>query len=283
MGSYTYVNLQTRISDEINDSSNASITLAQVKKAIISAVEFYERERTWFNETVSTALATVASFPAVAVPSDLIFVDKLQISTTSTFTGDTSSGTSTITNCSSTTGLSANQIITGAGIPAATRIKSVDTATQITMGNIYGTAVNATATATITVTAFGLDQIPLARVTYDEWANNSYGATGTSQPVQFCYHQDRLLLYPAPNAIYGLILAYVKQLTTLSADSDNNGWTNFCEPLIRSRAKWDIFEHLLYFPELAKACRQEEIETLIVMDQERDQRGMTGRVRAVYL
>lgn len=284
MGAYNYVSLQTRISAEIADSTNASVSLAMVKRAIISAIEFYERERTWFNESVTTALVTVASFPAIAVPSDLLLIDKIQVATTTTFTGDTTAGTSTITTCSSTSGLSAGQIITGAGIPASTFVKSVDSATQVTMGDIFGTAVNATATAaTITVTAFASNRVSLDPITYSEWVDQSSGASGASQPAQYAYNEDRILLYPTPNAVYGLILSYVKRLATLAADTDANGWTNFCEPLIRSRSKWDIFEHVLYFPELAKPCKQEEIETLLMLDSEKTQRMTTGRTRAVYL
>lgn len=284
MGAYNYLALQTRVSAEIQDTSNTSVTLAQVKKAIISAVEFYERERTWFNEIVSTALVTVASFPAVAVPSDILFIDKLQLSTTTTFTGDITIGGTTITNCSSTSGLTAGQVIRANGIPSPAYIKSVDSATQITMGDIYGTAISAIAvTTTLTITAFSAWRIPLGPITYDEWANQSYGATGGSQPVQFAYNEDRILLYPTPNAIYGLILSYVRRLATLAADGDNNGWTNFCEPLIRSRAKWDIFNSLLFFPKLAMMCKAEELETLSMINEERTQRNTTGRTRAVYL
>lgn len=283
MGSYTYVNLQTRVSAEINDASNANVTLAQVKRAIISAVEHYERERSWFAEMVSTALVTVANFPAIAPPSELLYIDKLQSSTTTTFTGTTASGASTITGASSTSGLTAGQVITGSGIPASTYVKSVDSSTQITMGDIYGAAVNATASAAITVTAYSANRMPLSEISYDQWATQSYGASGGSQPVQFAYYQDRILLYPTPNAVYGLILSYVRRLTTLSADADNNGWTNFAEPVIRSRAKWDIFNSLLYLPELAKTCKQEEIESLIMLDEDRTQRNTTGKTRAIYL
>src|SRR3990167_8912586 len=249
MGAYNFGDLQTRISAELSESNNANVTLVQVKKAIVSAVEFYERERTWYNETVSTALVTVASFQAVAVPSDLLFIDKVQLSATTTFTGDIAIGTTTITNCSSTSGLTAGQVITGNGIPSPAYIKSVDSATQITMGDIFGRAINATATnTTLTVRAFAANRVPLDQISYGEWADNSYGASGGSQPVQFAYNEDRILLYPTPNAVYGLILSYVRRLTTLSDNTDNNGWTNFCEPLIRSRAKWDIFNNLLYFP-----------------------------------
>ena len=229
MGSYTYLNLQTRVSDEINDSTNANVTLAQVKKAIISAVEHYERERTWFGETISRSLVTVANSPAVAVPSDLVLIDKLQLATTSTFTADTSNGTATLLN-STTTLPGVSQFITGTGIPASTMVKSITgsapTAT-VTMMDQFGAAANATATnATITVRTMGASRYTLDPITYEEWAVKSATSTTTGQSSQYAYHQDRLFLFPTPSAIYALTLSYIQRLTTLSADADNNGWTN---------------------------------------------------------
>ena len=283
MGSYTFANLQTRISAEISDASNTNVSVAKVKSAIVSAIEFYERERVWFDEHVSVDTVTVASFPGVAVPTDMVYIDKVQCASVTTFTGTTSSGAATITSMSSQTGLAVGQVIKGTGIPASTYIKSIDSATQITMGDIFGASVNATASAAVTITAFTGNPFPLDEISYDEWSDYSYGATGTSQPVMYTYYQDRLLLYPTPNAVYGLTIGYVKRITTLSADGDNNGWTNFAEPLIRSRAKWDIFEHILYMPGLAKPCKLEELETFQKFEQENIMRMTVGRTRAVYL
>lgn len=282
MGSYTYANLQTRISDEIGDSANASVTLAQVKKAIISAIEYYERERTWFSEIVAVDL-TVAGAPALGAPPDLVFIDKLQIATTTSFTGTTSTSAATVTGCSSTSGLVAGMICYGQNTTDVSYIKSVDSSSQITLMDVYGTNVNAAASGADTLYAFSTNHIPLEQITYDQWASYSYGPTGGSQPCMFAYNENRILLYPTPGSIYGAILSYNRRLTTLSADSDNNGWTNFCEPLIRSRAKWDIFNNLMKFPDLAKTAKQEELDTLMMLDSEREQRNTTGRTRAVYL
>ena len=210
MGSYTFANLQTRISSEIQDSSNASVTLAQVKSAIVSAIEHYERERTWFTETITTNLTTSSSFAFINAPVDIVFIDKLQIAS--------------------------------------------------------GTA------------KYSLEPIP-----YEDWAVRAGTSNGTGQPTQYAYYQDRFWFFPAPNSAYTLTLSYVKRLPTLSADSDNNGWTNFAEPLIRFRAEWDIYAHLLFFMDLAAQAKAAEMDELMAFDTERMQRNATGRVRAVYL
>jgi hypothetical protein len=71
-----------------------------------------------------------------------------------TFTGDTTNTNAVVANVSSTTGLYVGQAISGTGIPAGTRIQSIDSATQITM------TANATATnATVTIT-----RTPIAKI-----------------------------------------------------------------------------------------------------------------------
>lgn len=50
-----------------------------------------------------------------------------------TFTGNRTSGSAVISGIASTTGIYKGQLITGDGIPASTRVSSVDSATQITM------------------------------------------------------------------------------------------------------------------------------------------------------
>jgi hypothetical protein len=92
-----------------------------------------------------------------------------------------------------------------------------------------------------------------------------------------------LWLWPKPDAVYSLRLSYVQRLTTLSADGDNNGWTNYAEPLIRNRAKWDLFNNYLYVPSLAQAAKMQELDALTVLDYEHVQRNTTGKVKSRYL
>jgi hypothetical protein len=78
-------------------------------------------------------------------------------------TGDISIGTDTILNVSSTTGLAIGQLITGTGIPAATRVT-----------NIVGTTVTMSANATATTLGLAIrfrDRLTLDGV--DFWANSA--------------------------------------------------------------------------------------------------------------
>jgi hypothetical protein len=70
-------------------------------------------------------------------------------------------------------------------------------------------------------------------------------ATRTGVPDYWSYYQDSIWLYPIPNGIYTLTLWYVGQLAALSADADTNAWTVEAEALIRCRAKWDLYTHVI--------------------------------------
>jgi hypothetical protein len=75
MPSYTYGQIQTRIADELHRTD----LTAQIKLAIVSAVEHYERERFWFTESITTSVTTTIGQNYIAMPSDMVNIDKIQI------------------------------------------------------------------------------------------------------------------------------------------------------------------------------------------------------------
>jgi len=281
MPSYTFVQLQTRVSAEVNDVANQNVSSAQCKAAIVSAVEHYERERKWFNETITRSVVTVADAPAVAVPTDMVFLDKVQIVSTGTVTGD-GGGTSTITNIADTSALQAGMFVTHALIPGSTMIRSV-AATSFTMMDVLGASVTASTSTGLTIRySSGTTTRNLTPIPYEEYAGREW-QSGGGEPSDYAYYQDRIWLWPKPNAIYSLRLSYVQRLTTLSADGDNNGWTNYAEPVIRNRAKWDLLNNYLYIPTLAKEAKMQELDALMVLDNEHVQRNTTGKIKPRYL
>ena len=85
---------------------------------------------------------------------------------TLTYTGDTTSGSAVVTNvATNTTGMYSGQAISGTGIPAGTRILTVDSSTQITM-NANATANGTGVTITKTPIAKILDADLVASTTY---------------------------------------------------------------------------------------------------------------------
>ena len=164
MPSYTYLDIQTRIADELDRSDLTS----QIKLAIVSAVEHYEVERfPWAEVIDTTTLTTTSSINYITPPTGFVQIDKLQL----------------------------------------------------------------------TLSSYKYN---MQRIGFEEWATKIASATTNSQPTQYCEYAGLIYLYPTPNSTYTMPISYVKRLTTLSADSDTNGWTNFAEELIRQRAKGDL-------------------------------------------
>lgn len=74
----TYVQLQSRIADDLNRSDLTS----QIKQNILLAIQHYKDERFWFNETSTTLTATIGQ-AYVAPPSDLLRIGHLYITISS--------------------------------------------------------------------------------------------------------------------------------------------------------------------------------------------------------
>lgn len=214
MPSYTFAVIKTRVADELNRTD----LTAQISKAVISAVEHYERERWWFMETIDTSVFTTAAqnYVTNAIISSMNFIDKVQITV-------------------------------------------------------------------------GSNKYSLSRIPYDEWAIKA-AQTTSGQPTEYTYWQDRLYLYVTPGSTYTLTISGVQRLTTLSADGDNNGFTNYCEELIRQRAEADIRCNIVIDEKAREEARQlgARGETFLSgmeaaayrnVARERDQRVMTGRLK----
>lgn len=78
----------------------------------------------------------------------------------------------------------------------------------------------------------------LVKLTWRDFIRDGYlDTTVTSQPEYWAYFRDQFYLGPCPDAVYTLTLYYVKAFPDLSADGDENPWTNEAEALIRARAR----------------------------------------------
>jgi len=73
----------------------------------------------------------------------------------------------------------------------------------------------------------------------------------TGLPKHFAYFNSQIRLYPIPDQVYTVTMAYQYRLTALSADADSNSWTTDAEALIRARAKWELCTHKLWNYDLA--------------------------------
>lgn len=70
-------------------------------------------------------------------------------------------------------------------------------------------------------------------------------------PEAYSYAEQRLRLYPIPNSVQTITLAYVYRFATLSADGNTNAWMTDGEELIRCCAKSELYEHVIRDPNTA--------------------------------
>lgn len=76
----TYGDMQDRVADEL---ARSDLT-AQIKKAILSAIDYYENEPFWFLENRATA-STVDGQRNYALPSDYLYDDSMKVTINSRF------------------------------------------------------------------------------------------------------------------------------------------------------------------------------------------------------
>lgn len=88
----------------------------------------------------------------------------------------------------------------------------------------------------------GEDLIPLMPIQYARYRDLvSTLTTTTGRPYYYALYGETILLYPTPNAVRYTRVYYTREIEALSSDDGENAWTTTAEPLIRTRAKIDLF------------------------------------------
>ena len=80
----------------------------------------------------------------------------------------------------------------------------------------------------------------------------------TGEPELYSRYADKIRFYPIPSAVYTVSVNYIYKLTTLSADSDTNAWTDECEEMIRQAAKRILAADILEDDDKARRCAELE-------------------------
>jgi hypothetical protein len=100
-----------------------------------------------------------------------------------------------------------------------------------------------------------------------------------SQPTEYCYFADRFELNCEVNTQYEFPLWYVKELTELSAGSDENEWLKSGEDLIVYRAEKMLYANVLKDKAQAKVCAELERDAKVALLRFRDQKTGTGQAK----
>lgn len=77
-------------------------------------------------------------------------------------------------------------------------------------------------------------------------------------PGFYSNYENKIRLYPIPDAVYTIYMRYICKLTELSADGDTNAWTNEGEELTRQTAKRILCTDILMQDDMAS--RYAELE-----------------------
>lgn len=81
---------------------------------------------------------------------------------------------------------------------------------------------------------------PLDKVDWMAIDDKSALATSYTRPGEWGYRAKAIRFYPIPDAAYVITAYNVPRLTALSAEGDENAWTDDAEELIRLHAKRDL-------------------------------------------
>lgn len=74
----------------------------------------------------------------------------------------------------------------------------------------------------------------------------SKNGTQINQPLAYCWYGNALRLCPVPNTAYTIRIACVKKVAAPATDGEaDNPWMTTAERLIRCRAKYELYAHVL--------------------------------------
>lgn len=103
--------------------------------------------------------------------------------------------------------------------------------------------------------------------------------TRTGRPECAAYFNEQIRLYPIPDAVYTVTMAYQYRLTDLSADADENAWTDDAEELIRQRAKMVIAADVLRDVDMYNAAKEFERDAYKALKEETRARRSVSTLR----
>lgn len=122
---------------------------------------------------------------------------------------------------------------------------------------------------------------PLQRQSWDWYRERANTTTTFGVPTAYVVHQQDVWLYPTPADAYTITYSYVRSLPALDGDNDTSVWTTDAEPLIRARAKIDLFRNVIREADPTEILnlQDEERRWLGVLSARTAEHATTGRVR----
>jgi hypothetical protein len=118
---------------------------------------------------------------------------------------------------------------------------------------------------------------------YEEIEALTSGSTAvdSGQPTFYAYFGQQISLFPIPDSSsYVFRVIGSKKLTELAAAGDTNAWTNDAEPMVRARAKWHLYTHVIKDAAQANIQNDTFLQNYTALRALTTDRGTRGRLKA---
>lgn len=138
---------------------------------------------------------------------------------------------------------------------------------------------------TVMITTGGTSRFELKRRDWNWIENVAVNTASIGQPTDFSYYAQQMRFYPIPDGVYPIRVSAIMRLATLVNPADTNAWVNTsdAEPLIRSHAKWDLANNVIFDDELAARAEKMVNIELNRLTAETRRRVGTGFVRPSWI
>jgi hypothetical protein len=132
----------------------------------------------------------------------------------------------------------------------------------------------------------GINTLYLSYVLPDVMEDTSNSGTFIGEPYEYTYYQQKIRLFPVPNAAITIRIGCQIKLAGPTSDTDaTNPWIIEAERLIRSRAKFILATHVTLDSAMASAMSPDDGETARAFDELKGRTNRqtgTGTIQAVY-
>jgi hypothetical protein len=119
----------------------------------------------------------------------------------------------------------------------------------------------------------------LRPVSYDHIQDMQDGSV-KGPPGFYTRYENKIYLYPIPDAVYTMTMSYIYKLAALSAGTDTNAWVDECEEMIRQAAKRILCTDILHDDEMAQRYAELERVAYDRIRRENNQRNPQKFLRA---
>ena len=130
--------------------------------------------------------------------------------------------------------------------------------------------------ATVTVSGNRYNMEP---VSYDWIREHLLTTTLNGWPEKYAIFEEYIWTYPIPDGIYVMTFSGTKTIAVPATSGTSNEWTTEAEQLIRCRAKWDLYYHVIRNDKEADKMKKAEQEMYQKLMERTTARISSGRLK----